>query len=88
MEKPFHPGAIINMTVLAEHQRTFYDVYSGGKEWSHLPDIHWFPYFLPDSYNWNVNGAWEYRREKDIEGKIIHPSIHLFTQKAFLTAII
>ena len=58
MEKPFHPDATINMTVLAECQKTIYDVYSGEKAWSHLPNIHWFPYFLPDSYKWNINGAW------------------------------
>lgn len=45
------------MIILAECHKAIYDVCSKVKEWSHLPDIHWLPHSLSDSYKQNVNGA-------------------------------
>lgn len=57
MEETFPPRCHCQYDYFSRLPRG-YDVYSRVKEWSHLPDIHWLPHSVLDSYKQNVSGAW------------------------------
>ena len=57
------------MIILADHQGAIFKAYSGVKEWSHLPDIHWFSHSLSDFYKLKANGARGKQTEKDMRGR-------------------
>lgn len=84
------PRCCCQMIILAEHQGASKHVHSGVREWSHLPDIHWFPHYLYDFYKEYKRSMVRRKKERrwyEWKTESMYLSIHTL-KKLFLSAAV